>query len=341
MGVGAGEATLNPNGYSLIADYFPPEKRAKPMGIFIMGSTLGQAFTLFVGGALIQYLMKHDITWALPWGGELKPWQIAFVCAGAPGFLIALLVLAIREPERREMLEVRDGATVLRPRRVPLGEVGRFYLRHWRLYVSIYLGFGLILMWELGKQLWAPSFFARTYGWQPAQIGAALALLVLIFSSAGTVSAGWVAEWLAKRGYRDAYMRAAFLAAVLALPFCLLAPQMPNGTLALIVFAPAYFFGTFPFSLAPAALSTITPNQMRAQITALYLATVNLLGAGVGPLYIGMLTDHVFGDEKLLKYSLSLTALTVLPTAMLMLKLARREYLRHLDRHGPVPEASP
>src|SRR5437879_8974755 len=101
------------------------------MGIFITGSLLGQAFTLFVGGALIQYLMKNNITWTLPWGGALKPWQIAFVCAGAPGLLIALMVLAIREPERREMLEFHaEGGTALRPRRVSLAEVGRFYGRH-------------------------------------------------------------------------------------------------------------------------------------------------------------------------------------------------------------------
>ena len=338
MGVGAGEATLNPNGYSLIADYFPPEKRAKPMGIFIMGSTLGQAFTLFAGGALIQYLMKNNITWAPPWGGTLKPWQIAFICAGAPGLLIALMVLAIREPERREMLEIRsEGGVALRPRRVSLAEVGRYYVRNLRLYVPIYLGFGLILMWELGKQLWAPSFLARTYGWQPAQIGVALGLLTLIFSSAGTASAGWVAEWLAKRGYRDAYMRAAFIAAILALPFCVLAPQMPTATLSLLLLAPASYLGTFPFALAPATLSTITPNQMRAQITALYLATVNLLGAGLGPLYIGTLTDHVFHDEKLLKHSLTMTAVTVLPLAMLMLRLAMREYVRHLDAPPEPP----
>jgi MFS family permease len=332
MGVGAGEATLNPNGYSLIADYFPPQQRAKPMGIFIMGNTLGQAFTLFAGGALIQYLMKNHITWALPWGGELKPWQIAFVCAGAPGFLVTLLVLTIREPRRREMLEIRSRAGVaLRPRRISLLEVGRYFVRHLRLYVPVFLGFGLILMWELGKQLWVPSFFARTYGWQPAQIGVALGLLTLIFSSAGTASAGWVAEWLSKRGYRDANMRAALIAAVLALPVCVLAPLMPTATLSLLMFAPASFLGTFPFALAPATLSMITPNQMRAQVTALYLATINLLGAGLGPLYIGALTDHAFHQERLLKYSLSLTAVTVLPLAMLMLKLAMREYMRHLD----------
>src|SRR5260370_20003257 len=144
-------------------------------------------------------MMKNNITWMLPWGGELKLWQIACVCAGAPGFLIALMVLTLREPQRCEMLEIRrEGGAVLRPRRVSLAQVGRYYVRHLRLYVPIYLGFGLMLMWELGKQLWAPSFFARTYGWQPAQIGAALGLLTLIFSSAGTASAGWVAEWLAK-----------------------------------------------------------------------------------------------------------------------------------------------
>jgi MFS family permease len=332
MAVGAGEASLNPSGYSLIADYFPPQERAKPMGFFIMGSTLGQAFTLFVGGALIQYVMTNSITWSLPWGGTLKPWQIAFACAGIPGFLVALFVLTIREPARREMLEQRtNSGTTVKPSSVPLAQVGRFFIRNVRLYVPIYLGFGFVLMWELGRILWAPSFFNRTFGWLPAKTGAMLGLLTLIFGSAGTVSAGWVAEWLSRRGYRDAYMRAALIATLIAVPFCFLAPQMPTANLSLLVFCPVYFLGTFPFALAPATLSTITPNQMRAQITALYLCTVNLIGAGLGPLYVGMLTDHVFHNEQLLKYSLSLTAATVLPAALLMLWLAMREYVRHLE----------
>jgi hypothetical protein len=302
------------------------------MGVFVMGAMLGQAFTLFVGGVFVHYLVTNSITWALPWGGVLKPWQIAFVCAGLPGFLVILLVLAISEPRRRELLwRAGNGGVPVPAGHVPIGEVARFFARNLRLYLPIYLGFGLILMWELGKQLWAPTFFIRTFGWQTAQVGVALGLLNLVFGAAGTASAGWVAAWLARRGHRDAYMRAAFFAALLALPFCVLAPQMPTPALSLAVFAPAYFFGTFPFGLAPAALSTITPNQMRAQVTAIYLAVINLLGAGVGPLYIGLLTDHVFRDEQLLKHSLSITALTVLPLAMLLLRAASRGYLKHLD----------
>jgi MFS family permease len=329
MGVGAGEATLNPSGYSMIADCFPPAQRATPMGVFVAGSTLGQAFTLFAAGALIQHLTLQSITWATPWGDVLRPWQIAFVCAGLPGILIVLLMLAIREPARRELLPGAGAEESGPPAQLPLLQVARHFSGHWRLYAPIYAGFGMLLMWELGKALWAPSLFSRSYGWQPARIGLALGSLTLVFGSAGLISAGRVAEWFARRGHSDAYLRAALIGAAVGLPFAALAPQMPTPALALCLFAPAYFCGNFPVALAPALLSTVTPNQMRAQITALYLAAVNLLGAGIGPLYIGTLTDHVFHDDRLLKHSLSLAAATMLPLGMLLLWIAMRQLRAH------------
>ena len=72
VAVGAGEASLNPSGYSMIADLFPPERRAKPMGVFIAGHTIGQALTMFGGGLLVQYLVTHDVTWALPGGARAQ-----------------------------------------------------------------------------------------------------------------------------------------------------------------------------------------------------------------------------------------------------------------------------
>ncbi len=335
MGVGAGEATLNPSGYSLISDYFPQERRAKPLGVFIMGHTVGAAIALLVGGALVQYLVSNEVTWTVPLIGTLQPWQIAFVCAGAPGFLIVLLILTIREPERREMMAptAKAGTADAKPAAsIPVAEVVGYFVTNSRVYLPIFLGFGFILLWEMGKSLWTPTYFIRTFGWTPGEVGFRLGLMTLFFTSGGAVASGWVSDYLAKRGYRDASLRAAFLGTLAGLPFTVLATLMPTPTLAVIMFCPVLFFGAFPFALGPAAIAAITPNQMRAQITALYLFSINLLGFGLGPLFIGAITDYVFADEAQLRYSISVSAAIAMPLALVALAASMRQYIATLER---------
>ncbi len=343
MAVGAGEATLNPSGYSLISDYFPPERRARPMGVFIMGHTIGTAITLFIGGAFVQYLVTNGITWTLPWGAVLKPWQIAFVCAGMPGFLIFLLILTLREPPRREMLVAHAGARTgaALSKSLPVREIVAYFFQHSSIYVPIFLGFGLVLLWEMGKQLWAPTYFIRTFGWAPRETGMLLGVMTLIFTSGGALASGWVSERLASRGYKDANLRAALWATVISLPFAVTAMFMPTPLLAVIFLGPAYFLGAFPFALAPAAISAFTPNQMRAQITALYLLVVNLLGFGIGPAVIGAITDHVFHDESMLRYSMALTAALAIPAASIMLWRSMGPYRQEVQAREDRVAISP
>ncbi|MEK9877074.1 MAG: MFS transporter, partial [Betaproteobacteria bacterium] len=256
MAVGAGEATLNPCSYSMISDYFPSEARAIPMGVFIMGATLGSAVVMYLGGYFIEYLTVNDIRWLMPWGQELKPWQIAFVCAGLPGVVVALVVQLLREPVRRELM-VEDVAS---SGEVSLGQVFHFALGRKRVYLPMFLGFGLVLMWSMGKSLWAPTFFMRTFEWSPSEAGGVMALLMLGGNSLGVVSGGWFSQLLADRGYADAHLRTAFYGMVCGLPFAILAPWIADPIWSPILFAPAFFFGAFPFALAPAAISAITPN---------------------------------------------------------------------------------
>ena len=312
--VGAGEASLNPAGYSIISDYFPPERRAKPMGVFIMGATIGSALVMFVGGAFVTYLTTNEITWTTPWGVVLKPWQIAFVIAGLPGFFVTLMILLfLREPPRRGHADESRcrgggaGAAAARPASIPIKDVVAYLGNHWKVYLPIFLGFGLVLMWHMGKTLWAATYLIRTFGWSAKEAGFALGMIALLFTSSGAVCGGWLADRLAKRGYRDAHLRAAFIGTMIGLPFAIAATMLQDATLAMVIFAPTYFFGAFPFALAPAAISTITPNQLRGQLTALYLFTINLLGFGVGPAFIGFVTDNVFKDEKMVGYSISLS----------------------------------
>jgi MFS family permease len=325
--VGAGEASLNPTGYSMISDYFPPERRAKPMGVFIMGATLGSALVMFAGGAFVTYLTTQNVTWIMPWGQVLKPWQIAFVCAGLPGFLVTAMVLVfLREPPRRGMLQSAVDGAVVRPKSVPVKDVVAYLASHRKVYLPIFVGFGLVLMWHMGKTLWAPTYLIRTFGWTAKEAGIALGIIALCFTSTGALSGGWLADKLARRGYKDAHLRAAFTGTIIGLPFAVVATVVNDATIAMLLFAPTYYFGSFPFALAPAAISTITPNQLRGQLTALYLFVVNLLGFGAGPAFIGWVTDHVFRDEKLVGYSISLTAALAVPVALLLMWRAMGTY---------------
>lgn len=320
VAVGAGEASLNPSGYSLIADLFPPERRARPMGVFIAGHTIGQALTLFAGGMLVQYLASHDVTLRLPGGMLVRPWQIAFLVAGLPGLLVALLALTIREPARREL-----GREPQRSH-IPVREIGRYLARHAALFVPLVAGFSFVLLWHMGNVVWAPTFLMRTFGLTPADVGLVLGVMTLVFNSSGVVLAGVLSEHLARRGHRDAHVRAAFLGVLGALPFGIAATLVSSQWLALALLGPAFFFGSLPFTLAPAAISAVTPNRMRAQVTALYLLCVNAFGFGVGPWLMGQLTDSVFGDPQLLRYSISLTAGCALPLALLLLWRALGPY---------------
>jgi len=333
--VGAGEATLNPCGYSLISDNFPSERRAKPMGVFIVGATIGTGAVLFLGGLLIEYLTVNEVTWPLPWGGYLKPWQIAFVIVGMPGFAVAAMVQLIREPPRRELMVALDASQaggVAAPPRIPVLDIVAYMRRHIGCFAPIFLGFALILLWLMGKQVWAPTFMMRTFGWTPSQVGLAMGLVLLFGNSLGVVAGGWFSERVARRGFTDAHLRTAFYGVLAGLPFAVAAPIVPNPFVSVLLLIPASFFGAFPFALAPAAIAAITPNQMRAQITALYLLTINLIGFGVGPTLVGALTDHVFGDEASVGMSMSAAAVMTMPAALLLLWLGMHSYRRTLEK---------
>jgi MFS family permease len=333
MAVGAGEASLNPCGYSLISDYFPSERRATPMGVFIVGATIGSATVLFLGGVLIEYLTVNQITWPLPWGGHLKPWQIAFVLAGLPGFAVALLVRMMREPPRRELIEreVREGEEATSNAQLPIRQVVSYVIHHSRSYAPLFLGFGMVLMWAMGKNLWAPTFMMRSFGWSPSQVGLVMALIIILGNSLGVVSGGYASEWVARRGYKDAHLRTAFCGTLIGLPFAIIAPLVPNPMIAVPLLFPAFFFGAFPFALAPAAIASITPNQMRAQITAFYLLTINLLGFGLGPAFIGFLTDYIFGDPMFVGRSMALSAAICMPIAVVLLWIGMGAFRRTVD----------
>jgi hypothetical protein len=108
---------------------------------------------------------------------------------------------------------------------------------------------------------------------------------------------------------------------------------MPDATLAAVLLAPAVFLGCVPFGLVPAAIQRMTPNPMRAQATALYLFVINLMGMGLGPTTVALVTEKVFQDPGAVGRSLFLVGLAADSAAILFLWLGLKPYRRSVEDH--------
>ena len=102
VGVGAGEGALNPSALPLLKDYFPPDRIGRAIGLYTAGVSSGSGLAFVIGGSVYPSLQaRGPVVW--PIVGLVEPWQQMFIWVGMPGVLIALLVLTIREPVRREI----------------------------------------------------------------------------------------------------------------------------------------------------------------------------------------------------------------------------------------------
>lgn len=321
VGVGVGEAALSPAAFSLIADSFPAERLGRALSVYSVGVYLGSGLAFVIGGAVIQLVVNTpDIS--LPVIGTVNAWQLTFIYVGLPGLLVSLWIFTIPEPGRHNLSRA-DAASG-----IPIREVLAFICSARRSFGAHFLGFSLLALVFNAVVIWSPAFLGRVHGLSASDAGYALGLIIAVFGSVGIVAGGWLADVLGNRGYTDATMRTGIIAAVGLTPFVILLPLMPTANLALMLYAPLMFFNSFGFGAAVAALQLITPNQMRGQISAVYLFMINLLGIGLGPFLTGWITDAVFADEVAVGYSIALVAGISAPVAAFCLWSGLGDYRR-------------
>ena len=293
IGVGVGEATLSPAAYSMIADYFPPERRATAISVYSMGIYLGSGLAFLLGGLVIQFAVAQGAV-SLPLVGDVRPWQVVFFVLGGSGILFSLAFLLVREPPREGVLV--HGS-------VPFSEVVAHLWLNRRTVLCHNIGFAMIAFCSYGTAAWVPSFFIRTFGWKAGEVGIIYGLIVMVFGCTGILFGGWLTDRWLRLGKTDAALRVGILAAIIATiggVYLLVG----DGTLAAILMVPAVFALGMPFGAAPAAIVAIVPNQMRGQTAAVYLFIVNLIGLGVGPTAVALVTDYVFANDLALKWSM-------------------------------------
>lgn len=331
MGVGVGEAALSPPAYSLIADTFPPGKLGRALSVYSMGIFIGSALAYIVGAGVVQAVdTAPPVT--LPLFGEIHAWQLTFFIVGLPGILVALLMLTVREPARRGVEQTRRADGTQGTDSLPLNQVLAFVWKNRATYSAHFGGFALLSVFGYGTALWIPEFIRRSYDWEIYDAGYAYGVIILVFGIGGVFSGGWFCDRMRRKGRPDAHMRGTMLSAIALAPCAILFPLVGSVELTLALLATAIFFGAMPTGVAAAALQAITPNQMRAQVSALYLFTVNLIGMGVGPGLVGFFTDYVFEDTSKLYLSLALTAAVTIPFAAILLMWGLKHYRGSLER---------
>jgi MFS family permease len=311
VGVGVGEAALSPPAYSLLSDYFSDDRLPRAIAVYTLGITIGGGLAYIIGGGVYEYFSENGAL-VLPLVGELKPWQTTFVIVGLPGFLLVLMLSLMSEPTRKGVRQA-DGDSF------SIDEVTQHLRSQWQVYTSLILGVSLLSVLGYGTMAWYPEFLVRTHGMNRAEAGSMFGMIFIVAGSAGTLLGGFSAGPLLKRGYTDASMRLIMWVAVLWLIPAAIGPMLPDSQAALWAAVPIVFFLNSYFALAIASLQRVTPNRMRAQVSALMLFMTNLFGLALGPSAVAAITDFVFASDAALAYSLSVLPVLVCPPAALLL----------------------
>lgn len=321
IGVGVGEATLSPAAYSMIADYFPPERRAMAISVYSMGIYLGSGMAFLLGGLVIQFAVAQGAV-SLPLVGDVRPWQVVFLVLGVSGIIFSLAFLLVREPPREGIVAGTS---------VPFGEVVAHLWRNRRTVLCHNVGFAMIAFCSYGTAAWVPSFFIRTFKWNAGEVGIIYGLIVMVFGCTGILFGGWLTDRWLKQGKTDAALRVGILASSVAIVGNVYL-MAGTGTLAAVLMVPTVFALGMPFGAAPAAIVAIVPNQMRGQTAAVYLFIVNLIGLGIGPTAVALVTDYVFANDLALKWSMLIVGTVANVIAIALLAAGLKPYRETIQR---------
>jgi MFS family permease len=292
IGVGIGEAGGSPPSHSIISDIFPVEKRASALGFYSTGVNIGILFGFLLGG----------------WLNEFFGWRVAFMVVGAPGILLAIVVrLTLAEPIRglNERKKVSDTAT-------PFTQVVALL---WSRKSFRHLSFGAALNAFAGysSASWSASFFIRSHEMTTGELGTWLALIAGLCGAIGVFYGGVLADKLAPRDKRW-YMWIPALAGLISVPF-IISIYMVNYVYAalLLSIVPGLLSNVYLGS-AIATTHSLVGLRMRALSSAILFLILNIIGLGLGPVVIGVLSDYL--QPQFGAVSLRQAMLYVLPGIM-------------------------
>ncbi|WP_205340345.1 spinster family MFS transporter [Denitrificimonas caeni] len=277
MGVGIGEASYGPAANSLIGDMFPANRRARAMGIFMLGLPLGLLLAFFTTGAIVR---------------TFDSWRAPFFIAAVPGIILALFIFMIREPKRgaAEVIAV-DSTAVTQPIRKILAIPSMW----WLTLAGLCYNFA-----TYANTSFMVPMLQRYFALELSQAAMSVGVIVGVTGLVALPLGGWIADRL---HVRMANGRLLFGAVSLLLTSLLTGIALAAGKIDVAVFvglfAAGWVFAYNFYTCVYTAVQDVVEPRLRATAMALFFAGLYLLGGGLGPLIVGGLSDY-FAQQAML-----------------------------------------
>ena len=285
--VGVGEATLGPAAISLLADFFPPVKRATVTSIYSMGIAIGAGLASLLGGSLSQF-----------------GWRTAFLVVGFPGIVLGVLVFLLKEPVRREAVATESNYTRTDWKRLLANKT----------FIGLCLGYALLGLATNSLSIWGATFYSRVHGYDIPTIGFWGGVLTLAAGIPATLFGGVIADKLRRRRPGGRMIYGAVLSLV-SVPFWLLVIYTDSVPLTLIANFVLLAAALAWLGSAAADATEIAGVNLRGLGIAILFFTVNIAAYLIGSNLIGLLNDRLGAttNPAMMRY-----ALLVCPAACLL-----------------------
>lgn len=270
MGVGVGEASYAPAANSLIGDLFPAHRRARAMGIFMLGLPLGLLLAYFTIGAMVK---------------AFDSWRAPFFIAAVPGLVLALFMFFIKEPQRGAAEAVKSATT---PVDKPVRKVLAIRTFWWLVIAGLTFNFA-----TYACNSFMVPMLQRYFLLSLQQAALATGVIVGVTGLIGLTLGGWVADRLHLRNERGRLLFGAFsmFVASVATGFALFSGRIEIG-LFVTVFSIGWLFSYNFYTCVYTSIQDVVEPRLRATAMALFFAGLYLLGGGLGPVVVGLLSDH-------------------------------------------------
>ncbi|HCE6397604.1 MFS transporter [Pseudomonas sp. P1B16] len=319
VGVGVGEASFAPAANSMIGDLFPPERRARAIGIFMLGLPLGSLLAFVTVGWMVDFF---------------GTWRAPFLISAIPGLILAFLIFSIREP-------VRGASDAVVGNDLPISQPFLSLLRIKTFRWLIASGVTLTIAGNAGAAFLVP-LMQRHFEQSMTNAGIRVGLIIGATGLVGLLVGGWLADALHKK-YRLGRMLFGVVGLLFAglftgagLLFC-----SNDVTLFTVLFGCGWLMLFSYYTSAYPAIQDIVQPRQRATAIGLYFALMYIFGGAFGPLMLGAISDHLAQQAMLTAGTMQMTesfkavglygAMYLIPVVLLLtsvfLALATRSYL--------------